>query len=154
VQLPKTKELSKADLHGSGLILVVDDDPMVRNFASAVLERNGYSVLVAENGEEAVRVFRRHAETITAVLMDLTMPVMGGGEAFHLMSQIRSDIPVVISSGYDEDSVRAQFTGALAGVINKPYSMSELREKIAAVLNLKKTAEARKTCASVGSEIG
>jgi CheY-like chemotaxis protein len=62
------------------------------------------------------------------------MPVMGGGEAFHLMNQIRPGIPIILSSGYGESSVRDQFKGALAGVIKKPYTVSELREKIAAVL--------------------
>jgi len=141
-QLPEPKAAADADLYGSGVILVVDDDPMVRNFAHAVLERYGYSVLTAENGKAAVSLFRRNAETITAVLLDLTMPVMGGGEAFRLMKEIRPEIPIIISSGYGESAVREQFTSALAGVIRKPYTVSELREKISAILTLKKTAGA------------
>ena len=65
-------------------------------------------------------LFRRNADTITAVLLDLTMPVMGGGEAFRLMNEIRPEIPIIISSGYGESAIREQFTGALAGVIRKP----------------------------------
>jgi PAS domain S-box-containing protein len=137
-QLPEPKAAVNVDLRGSGLILVVDDEPMVRDLARAVLERYGYSVLTAENGQTAVDLFRLHADTITAVLLDLTMPVMGGGEAFHLMNEIRPGIPVVISSGYDDRSVREQFSSALAGVIRKPYTVLELRDKIAAVLTLKK----------------
>jgi two-component system CheB/CheR fusion protein len=135
------KGVPKGELHGTGTILVVDDDPLVRRLASAVLERYGYSVLIAENGREAVTVFRQNAETITAVLLDLTMPVMGGGEAFHLMNEICPDIPVIISSGYGESAVREQFTSALAGVINKPYTVAELIEKIAAVLAHNKSAD-------------
>jgi PAS domain S-box-containing protein len=133
-QLPEPQAIAKPDPRGTGLILVVDDEPMVRDLARAVLERYGYSVLTAENGQAAVDVFRRNADTITAVLLDLTMPVMGGGEAFELMNQIRPGIPVIIASGYGESSVRDQFTSALAGVIRKPYTVSELREKIAAVM--------------------
>jgi PAS domain S-box-containing protein len=133
-QLPEPKAIAKTDARGTGLILVVDDEPPVRDLARAVLERYGYSVLTAENGQVAVDVFRRNADKITAVLLDLTMPVMGGGEAFQLMSQIRPEVPIVISSGYGESSVRDQFTSAPAGVIRKPYTVSELREKIAAVL--------------------
>jgi PAS domain S-box-containing protein len=133
-QLPEPKAIVKPDPRGTGLILVVDDEAPVRDLARAVLERYGYSVLTAENGQEAVDLFQRHADTITAVLLDLTMPVMGGGEAFHLINQIRPGIPVILSSGYGESSVRDQFTGALAGVIKKPYTVAELREKIAAVL--------------------
>jgi len=147
-QLPEAKVIVKADLCGTGLILVVDDDSFARKLACAVLERYGYSVLTAENGQEAVDVFRRNAETIRAVLLDLTMPLMGGGEAFKLMNEIRPGIPIVISSGYGERAVREEFTSALAGVINKPYTASELREKIAAVLACSKTAESRRAAAS------
>ena len=133
-QLPEPKVIAKSDLRGTGLILVVDDEPPVRELARAVLERYGYSVLTAENGQAAVDLFRSHKDSITAVLLDLTMPVMGGGEAFQLMNEIRPGIPIVISSGYGENSVRERFTSALAGVIRKPYTVSELREKIAAVL--------------------
>jgi PAS domain S-box-containing protein len=125
------------DPHGTGLILVVDDDGLVRDLARAILERYGFSVLTAENGQVAIDIFRKSADTITAVLLDLTMPVMGGGDAFRLMNEIRPGIPIIISSGHGESAVREQFTGALAGVLNKPYSISDLREKIAAVLNTK-----------------
>jgi CheY-like chemotaxis protein len=66
--------------------------------------------------------------------MDLTMPVMGGGEALARMNELRPDIPIVISSGYGEIAVRAQFTRGLAGVLRKPFTMAELQDKIAAVL--------------------
>jgi PAS domain S-box-containing protein len=137
-QVPEPKATAKRDLDGTGVILVVDDDPMVRNLAHAVLERYGYSVLTAENGKAGVTLFRRNADTITAVLLDLTMPVMGGGEAFRLMNQIRPETPIIISSGYGESAIREQFTGAVAGVIRKPWTVSELRETISAALTLRK----------------
>ncbi len=143
-QSPELKVLVKTDLHGTGLILVVDDDSNVLNLARAILERYGYTVLIAENGKAALQVFRDNAEKITAVLMDLTMPVMGGGEAFQLMTQIRPEIPIIISSGYGEAQVREQFTEALAGVIQKPYTVAELGRKIEAILERKKTADSRK----------
>jgi PAS domain S-box-containing protein len=143
-QSPELKVLVKTDLHGTGLILVVDDDSNVLNLARAILERYGYTVLIAENGKAALQVFRDNAEKITAVLMDLTMPVMGGGEAFQLMTQIRPEIPIIISSGYGEAQVREQFTEALAGVIQKPYTVAELGRKIEAILARKKTADSRK----------
>jgi PAS domain S-box-containing protein len=119
--------------NGAGLVLVVDDESMVRNLARAALERCGYTVLTAENGQDALAVFRKN-EDIAVVLMDLTMPVMGGREAFRRMNEIRPSIPIVISSGYGESAVREQFTSALAGVLRKPYNLAELQEKIAAVL--------------------
>src|SRR6202044_1796184 len=74
---PVLKVLVKTDLHGTGVILVVDDDTNVLNLAKAILERYGYTVLTAENGKAALQVFLENGEQITAVLMDLTMPVMG-----------------------------------------------------------------------------
>src|SRR3954447_9905031 len=105
-------------------ILVVDDEAMVRDLARAGLERCGYSVLTAKNGSEGVELFRLHADKITLVILDLTMPLMGGAEAFRLMTDIRSDVPIIVSSGYGETEVREQFSSALAGIINKPYTMS------------------------------
>jgi len=119
---------------GAGVILLADDDPQIRNLARAMLERDGYSVLLAANGQEAVDLFRRHQGTIGAVLMDLTMPVMSGVEALRLITQIRPDVPVVISSGYGETAIRQEFNGAQVWVVRKPYTLSELREKIAAAL--------------------
>ncbi len=141
---PVSKVLVEPDLHGTGVILVVDDDSNVLSLARAILERYGYTVLIAENGKAALQVFRDNAERITAVLMDLTMPVMGGGDAFHLMNQIRPEIPIIISSGYGESEVREQFTEALAGVIQKPYTVAGLGKKIAAILTRKKTTDSQK----------
>ena len=129
---PEPKPVAKSDLHGCGLILAVDDEPGVRDFLRAILERYGYSVLTAENGQDGVDVFRRSAETIAAVVLDLTMPVMGGSEAFRLMNEIRPGIPIVVSSGYGELSVRGQFAGTPAGVLKKPYTVSQLLDKLAA----------------------
>jgi CheY-like chemotaxis protein len=133
--LPGTNEVSDADPHNKGLVLVVDDEPMVCVLASAALERWGFSVLVAKNGKEAVEAFRLRAAEITIVLLDLTMPVMGGAEAFVLMNEIRPGVPIIVSSGYPESMVREQFSSTLAGVISKPYTMAALREKIAEVLS-------------------
>lgn len=123
------------DLHGSGTILVVDDEPLLRKTARKVLEQWGYSVLLAENGREAVEVFRHGAADIAAVLMDMTMPVMGGEEAFHLIRKIRGDIPVVFTSGYTERAAREQFgRETLAGFIQKPYTGAKLGEKFKTLL--------------------
>jgi PAS domain S-box-containing protein len=138
-QRPETKVLVRGDLQGTGTILVVDDDPLIRDLARSVLEQYGYSVMTAENGQAGVRAFRSNADTIIAVLLDLTMPIMGGVEAFHLMNDIRPDIPIVISTGYGESAVQEQFTNALGGIIQKPYTVAELGEKIGAAVAAKGT---------------
>jgi PAS domain S-box-containing protein len=133
-EVPDAKVTAVSEPAAAKVILVVDDEAMVRDFLSNSLKRYGYSVLTAENGLEGVDVFRQNADTISAVLLDLTMPVMSGGEAFRLMNGIRPEIPVVISSGYSDTGLSEEFSGALAGVIRKPYTVSELSEKLAAVL--------------------
>jgi PAS domain S-box-containing protein len=134
-QLPETKVLARGDLHGTGTILVVDDDPLIRGLARSVLEQFGYSVMTAENGQAGVMAFRSNADTIVAVLLDLTMPIMGGVETLHLMNEIRPDIPIIISTGYGESAVQEQFTNALGGYIQKPYTVVELGQKVAAALH-------------------
>lgn len=123
------------DMRGSGMILVVDDEPLLRKTAQMVLEGLGYSVLLAENGREALAIFRRKAGNISAVLLDMTMPVMGGEEAFHLIREIRADIPIVFTSGYAECVAREQFgADILADFIQKPYTGAKLGEKFNAIL--------------------
>jgi CheY-like chemotaxis protein len=76
------------------------------------------------------------------------MPVMGGEEAFRLMNEMRPDIPIVISTGYGDTSVHEQFSSALAGVIQKPYTAAMLVDMLAAVLVRRKSAGLRTARAS------
>jgi PAS domain S-box-containing protein len=116
-------------------VLVVDDEQIVRRTAKAMLERFGYSVVVAENGKEAVELFRVLADKIDLVLLDMTMPLMGGEETFRNMKTIRGDVRVILSSGYNEAEAVRRFTGkGLAGFLQKPYSAVTLAEKIRSVL--------------------
>jgi CheY-like chemotaxis protein len=132
-QLPAMEPAAPQSSSGAGLILVVDDDPTVRNLARTALQICGYSVLSAENGKAALEIFRDNSG-IAAVLMDLTMPVMGGSEAFMRMNQIRPGVPFIICSGFSETAVREQFIGVPAGVLLKPFTLDEFRDKIASVL--------------------
>ena len=120
---------------GTGTVLFVDDEPSLRALAKLVLENSGYSVLLAENGREAVDVFRQNASRITVVLMDMTMPVMGGKEAFHLIREIRPEVPMIVLTGYSEQSMREELgADVIAGFIQKPYSTAKLAVAIQASL--------------------
>ena len=117
--------------HGAETILVVDDEPSLREMAAAVLKRSGYCVLAARNGHEAVEIFRKDSHKIAAVLLDMTMPVMGGHEAFSLIRKIRPGVPIVVSSGYSEVGTREELGhDAVGGYIQKPYSASRLVESL------------------------
>lgn len=112
-------------------LLLVDDEETVRTVGRQMLERMGFIVIPAKDGREAVTVFRSQPETIDCVVMDLTMPHMDGEEAFREMRRIRDDVQVILSSGYHEQDVTQRFTGkGLAGFIQKPYTMSALRDAL------------------------
>jgi signal transduction histidine kinase/CheY-like chemotaxis protein len=116
---------------GGGTILVIDDEEVVRRTAKSTLERAGYDIVVAEGGREGVEVFRALANKVALVLLDLTMPDLNGEEVLRRLKQIRPDIKVVLSSGYNEMEVIQRFTGkGLAGFIQKPYASSGLTETV------------------------
>ncbi len=104
-------------------VLVVDDEAAVRHVVKGFLEHEGLQVLTANDGEQGVEVFRRHAHEIALVLLDLTMPKMDGEQAFHAMHAIAPDIPIILSSGHSETEVVSRLSLCdLAGFIRKPYT--------------------------------
>jgi CheY-like chemotaxis protein len=116
--------------------LFVDDEPLLRKLGKRVLENSGYSVLLAKNGQEAVKIFQLNCNEIATVLLDITMPVMGGREALRLIREIRPDVPVIIMTGFDEDrtredlgaSARAFYQEAIFGRYVSRNGSSEPRE--------------------------
>ena len=116
---------------GAGTVLVVDDDDGVRAVARALLQRQGYSVLIAHNGKEAVERFAELASEIRVVLLDLTMPVMGGEDALRLMRAIDPTVRVVLMSGYSDMDVEDTFLGAgLSGFLQKPFRAEDVYRAI------------------------
>jgi signal transduction histidine kinase/CheY-like chemotaxis protein len=120
---------------GSGTILVVDDDEAVRNVSKRILERAGFRVLVAVDGVDGIAVFREHQSEVRAVLLDVTMPRMGGEEAFRQLRQLAPEVRVLLSSGYSAQEATSRFAGkGLAGFVEKPFTPQELIERLRAVL--------------------
>jgi nitrogen-specific signal transduction histidine kinase/CheY-like chemotaxis protein len=116
-------------------VLVVDDEEIVRRTAEAILRNHGFQVMLAENGQQAVELFGKFQGRIALVLLDRTMPVMNGEETLRQLKAIRSDVPVVVSSGYREEEALLRFGGLdVAGFIQKPYTVRSLIEKIGRVL--------------------
>jgi two-component system cell cycle sensor histidine kinase/response regulator CckA len=116
---------------GTGTVLVVDDESMVRDVAEAILHRLGLDVVLAGSGDEAVRLFAEDPERISMVLLDLTMPGLSGAETFRLIRAIRSDATVVLMSGYSEEEASGRFVGkGLAGFLEKPFSTQGLLDRI------------------------
>jgi CheY-like chemotaxis protein len=107
----------------------------VRDFLGHVLRKCGLSVIAAHDGREAVKLFREHAPKIDAVLLDVTMPGLGGVEALVEMRKIRPDARIILSSGYSEAEVSAPFRGGeIDGFLQKPYEPEALIRKLSEVL--------------------
>ena len=112
---------------GVGLVLLVDDEEAVRGLARRVLERGGYQVLEAANGEDALSALADHRASVRAVVLDLTMPGLGGEATLQRIRRDNPDLPVIVSSGYVPEE-----EGTLAGVpfLAKPYRPSELVDAV------------------------
>ncbi|MCC6487766.1 MAG: response regulator [Candidatus Hydrogenedentes bacterium] len=127
---------SKKEWKGTGTILVVDDETTVRAVTRAALQRAGFSVLEAGDGEEALLLLEAHLSEVRLVLLDVTMPRMGGEEAYRRIRQMSRTVPVILSSGYNEQDATGQFNGkGLSGFIQKPYRPSDLIVRIRELLN-------------------
>jgi signal transduction histidine kinase/CheY-like chemotaxis protein len=116
---------------GTGRVLVVDDENAVRETAAHILERSGFTTVRAIHGQEAVDIFQREPLSFSAVLLDLTMPVMNGEEAFRRIRELNASIPVVMMSGYNRTDSAARFAVEdIAGFVQKPFRAENLVEAL------------------------
>ncbi len=133
----KSEVSETGDWPEQGTILVVDDEAQIRKLMQLVLERKGFTVLTAEDGRHAADVFREHRDDIICVLLDLTMPHMGGEETYSELRQIREDVQVILVSGYSEEELKERVENlGFAGFLKKPVGSAMLLEKVRSVLNL------------------
>jgi PAS domain S-box-containing protein len=123
---------------GSGTILLIDDEEMIIKVAEELLQELGYKVLVARNGQGAIKLYEQGPDKIDLVIMDLIMPGMGGGETFDRLKEIDPDAKVLLSSGY---SINGQASEILErgcdGFIQKPFNINQLSEKIQGIITPK-----------------
>lgn len=125
---------------GEATVLVVDDDPMVRDVAEAILARLGLSAVQATDGDDAVRIFEAEPGRFAVVLLDLTMPRLSGAETFRRMREIEPDARVILMSGYNEQEASGSFAGkGLAGFLEKPFSTQALGDAIERILGTGET---------------
>jgi CheY-like chemotaxis protein/two-component sensor histidine kinase len=124
------------DWRGSGTVLVVDDDEGVRDLLDATLCRVGLTVLLARDGREGVDLFRRHSDEIRAVVLDRTMPDIGGEDAFDEIRRIRPDVPIMLISGYSEERAAWHFIDkGLDAFLHKPFEPRALLERIRRIMD-------------------
>jgi two-component system cell cycle sensor histidine kinase/response regulator CckA len=112
---------------GKQAVLIADDEMNVLRICRTVLEKSGYRVLTAADGQEAVDLFRRNTGQISVVVLDMVMPRLDGREAFQRIRSLDPRVPVILCSGYSQNDVTQGFgAGDLAGFLRKPFQMDEL----------------------------
>ncbi len=121
--------------HGSGTILIVDDEQLVREMASDMLTSVGYTVVTCNDGTEAVAYFAAHATGVDLVLLDMIMPKMGGYDCYQQLKWINPHVRVIVSSGYSvNDQAQQLITAGAAGFVQKPYDIKVLAKAVSDAL--------------------
>jgi PAS domain S-box-containing protein len=121
---------------GNETILLAEDDENVRQFASTVLGAAGYRVLQAQDGLDAVRVFKENRESVDMVALDVVMPGLNGKDAFELIKAFRPAVPALFTSGYSKNAIHTDFVlSPGVHLLQKPYSRRDLLRMIRLVLN-------------------
>jgi CheY-like chemotaxis protein len=112
-------------------VLVIDDQAPVRDVAEQGLQHLGYQVLTAASGQVGIDVLESDPDAVDLVLLDMTMPDLGGEEVLVKLLEIRQDLPVILSTGHlEQDALRRIPVESLAGVLPKPYTLRQMQEVI------------------------
>ena len=120
----------------SARILLVDDEPTVRNSITEILQLKGYEVFQAENGRRALEIFELEAPNIDLILLDMTMPVLTGLETLQRIREQDSNLPVILLSGYGEEQVDNQTLDMLnTRFLKKPFKVELLLQNILEILH-------------------
>jgi two-component system cell cycle sensor histidine kinase/response regulator CckA len=123
----KVEKTKKDELWGSGTVLLVEDEPMVRTVAERALTRHGYTVLTADNGEDALEIIARN-EPIDLLISDVVMPGMDGPTMVREARQSRPELKVLFMSGYAEEQLRKSIDIENVNFLPKPFSVTDLAE--------------------------
>jgi len=122
--------------HGDGTVLVVDDDLRVRTVASAFIQNLGFDVITADDGKEGLELFRLHHQDLVAVLLDMTMPVLGGVEAMAGMREFDRSVPIILVSGYSEVEAGTLVAGDRPDAfLQKPFKAKALKTILYEILH-------------------
>ncbi len=134
----ETAQKTQADdnLHGTECVLIVDDEEDVRIFNEEIFKEYGYRVLLAENGEEAVAVYKEQQENIDLVVLDMVMPKMGGYETFLTMKELNPDVKALLATGYSQDGKAQEILDqGVQGFIQKPCQVAKLLSLARSILD-------------------
>jgi PAS domain S-box-containing protein len=139
LRVSETPAAPRSDWSGSGTVLVVDDEEGVREVAERILQDAGFEIITAVNGRDALDALMKAGDRVSAVLLDLSMPRMGGQEALRHLRVEHPFLPVIMMSGYTEESVASQFSEDRQGMtafLQKPFLAEDLIEVLRRVLEV------------------
>lgn len=127
VQAQKIQTTDIQTISHTGTILLIEDEKIVLDVERAMMKRLGYSVLIAQSGSAALKILRDHRLEIDLVLLDLVLPDMAGQELYPLLMEIRTDLKVIVCSGYSVDGAAQNLLDQGAqGFLQKPFRLTEL----------------------------
>jgi PAS domain S-box-containing protein len=145
IYFPRSRESARAPVvtpdppvvsrRGNETILLVDDEEMIRELGRAILERQGYRVLQADDGLTALNVYQQFAGEIDLIVLDLTMPNLSGRETFRRLRELDPNVGVLLSSGYSTDEFEPGELDGILGFVPKPYRIEELAAAVRAALD-------------------
>ena len=137
-----------------GTVLLVDDEPGVRRAVARALRRAGYVVLSADDGAQAVELFRKHQSEIRCVLCDVSMPQMDGWETLNALHLLAPEVPVLLASGYSEAQVmEGEHPVPPAAFLSKPYQMEVLLRTLDEVMAPQASDEVRDSSAQAAAAV-
>jgi CheY-like chemotaxis protein len=123
--------LNTATLSGTETILVAEDHRGLREMVRETLSSKGYQVLVAENGEDAMQLFKANLKAIRLVILDVDMPALNGPQAYQKMCELLADLPVVFTSGHSERLIAGKLTAPERAIfLPKPYEFPDLYKAV------------------------
>ena len=112
-------------------ILFVDDEEIIRRIGTKILSREGFKVLVAADGVEALGIYEQNRNAIKCVILDLVMPRMDGMQTFRHLRETSPDLGIILTTGYGEDEINRRFgTLKLQGFLRKPFTAATLVQMV------------------------
>jgi CheY-like chemotaxis protein len=137
---PLAAEDPRAALRGTETILLVDDEPSVRRTGGRILERFGYTVLLAEDGEDALRVLKTAPDRVALVVTDMVMPRMDARDLIVHLRRLYPTLPVLLSTGYDMGRLGGGELQLFDRFVPKPYTPEEILSAIRQTLDVRRSA--------------
>ena len=116
-------------------LLIVDDEPLMTDLFRQMMSRQGYTVLIANGGNEALAMVENTESPVNLIVLDMNMPDMNGLETAHALEQQHPAIPILIATGLGSDASEANLPSNVVGIVQKPYQGRALAERIRAILD-------------------